>query len=278
MEQQISTVQNLINKAMEFLVSYGFQVLGAIIVLALGVFLANAVSGALIKLCEKKKMDITLSRFLASTVRLVIIAFALLIALGKFGITITPFVAAISALAFGASLAIQGPLSNYGAGLSIILSRPFVVGDTVTICGMSGIVHEVKLACTVLTDEDGVMITIPSKHIVGEIIQNSKGCKIIEGIVGIDYASDPEKAIGVIHQTILTFSEVSKEAKPQVGIQQFGDSSINIGYRCWIPTANYFQVAFKINLAVFQAIKKAGIDMPFPRRDVRILSQGETKI
>jgi small conductance mechanosensitive channel len=278
MEKEISTVQKLINTAVEFLVNYGFQVLGAIIIMVLGMMLANMAAAALLKLFEKKKLDITLSRFVASGARLGIIAFALLIALGKFGITITPFIAAISAMAFGVSLALQGPLSNYGAGLSIILGRPFVVGDTVTVCGMSGIVHEVKLACTVLTNEDGVMITIPSKHIVGEIIQNSKAFKVVEGVVGIDYSSDPEEATRLIHKTILTFSEISKDAKPQVGIQQFGESSIDIGYRCWVPTATYFQVSYKLNLAIFQAIKKAGIEIPFPRRDVRILSQSEPKI
>jgi small conductance mechanosensitive channel len=93
--------------------------------------------------------------------------------MGKFGISIAPFIAALGALAFGASFALQGPLSNYGAGLMIIIARPFVVGDTITVKNVSGIVEEVTLATTILTTEDGEKITIPNKHIVGEILNNS---------------------------------------------------------------------------------------------------------
>jgi small conductance mechanosensitive channel len=272
MEKEISTLQKFINTAVEFLVQYGFQVFGAILILILGFYAGNVAAGALLKLMEKKKIDITLSKFLASCVRLIVIAFAVLVALGKFGITITPLVAALSAAVFGASLAIQGPLSNYGAGISIILGRPFLVGDTVSVCGMSGVVEDVKLTCTVLTNEDGIKITIPSKHIVGEIIQNSKTFKVAEGLVGIDYSSDPEKTIRLIAQILADTPKVTREPKPQIGIQEFGESSINIAYRYWVPTVQFYEVTHKVNMAVYQALKKANVEMPFPRRDIHIFS------
>ena len=273
MEKELGALEQFINTAIEFLTNYSFQVVGAIIVLIIGFIAANWVQGMMLKLFEKKKMDITLSRFLAGVIKMLVLVFAILIALGKFGITIAPFIAAIGALAFGASMALSGPLSNYGAGISIIIGRPFVVGDTITVAGQSGVVQEVKLAATILTDEDGVRITIPNKHIVGEVSRNSKANKIVENMVGVSYGCDPEKAVQVIAKTINGFSEVVKEPKPQIGIQQFGESSIDIGCRYWIPTIKYYQILFTINSAIFKALKDAGITIPFPQRDIHIISQ-----
>ncbi len=272
MEKEMSAAEKAVSKLVEFGTEYGLQVVGALIVLVAGHFIGQWVQGIVLKLCEKKKLDITLSKFLASCTKMAIMAFAILIALGKFGITITPFIAMIGAGAFGASMALQGPLSNYGAGLSIILGHPFVVGDTVTVTGQSGIVQEVTLSATILTDEDGVRITIPNKSIVGEIIHNSFKYTIVENMIGIAYADDPEKAIQVIEKTILGFKDVAQTPKPQVGLQEFGDSSINIGCRYWIPTTKYFQNLCAINLAIHKALVAAKISMPYPQREIRILS------
>ena len=272
MEKEVTALQQFINTAITFLTNYSFQVLGAIIVLVVGHFIGRWVQGIVLALCEKKKLDITLSKFLASCVKVAVMVFAILIALGKFGITIAPFIAMLGAGAFGVSMALQGPLSNYGAGLSIILGHPFVVGDTIAVTGQSGIVQEVTLSSTILTDEDGVKITIPNKHIVGEIIHNSFKYKIVENIVGISYSDDPEKAIRVIQKTISEFKEVAEIPKPQVGLQEFGDSSINVGCRYWIPSTKYFQTLCAINLAIHKALAAAKITMPFPQREVRIIS------
>ncbi len=272
MPEEIKTVQKMINIVIDFLVNYSFQVVGAIIVLVIGVLVARAVSSFLLKLFEKKEFDVTLSKFIAATVKGIILGFAFIVAIGKFGITIAPFIAALAAMAFGASFAIQGPLANYGAGLVIILTRPFVVGNTIKVSNVSGIVDEVKLGATILTDEDGVKITIPNKHIVGEIIHNSKERKIVEEMVGISYDSDPEKAIQIIKETLETFEDISKEPPPQIGIQEFGDSSINIGLRYWIPTDKYFKILYQVNLSIYKHLKENNIEIPFPQRDVHIVS------
>lgn len=272
MPEEIKTVQKMINIVIDFLVNYSFQVVGAIIVLVIGVLVARAVSSFLLKLFEKKEFDVTLSKFIAATVKGIILGFAFIVAIGKFGITIAPFIAALAAMAFGASFAIQGPLANYGAGLVIILTRPFVVGNTIKVSNVSGIVDEVKLGATILTDEDGVKITIPNKHIVGEIIYNSEERKIVEEMVGISYDSDPEKAIQIIKETLETFEDISKEPPPQIGIQEFGDSSINIGLRYWIPTDKYFKILYQVNLSIYKHLKENNIEIPFPQRDVHIVS------
>ena len=273
MQEEIQAVQKIADLIIDFFVRYSFQVAGAIIVLVVGWIVARTIASFVLRFLEKKKLDITLSKFIASTVKMIVIVFAIIVALGKFGITVAPFIAALAALAFGASFAIQGPLANYGAGLVIILTRPFIVGNTITVAGVSGMVEEVKLGATILTDEDGVTITIPNKHVVGEILHNSEEWRIIEEVVGISYESDPEEAIGITTQTLGGIEKVSQDPPPQVGIQKFGDSSIDIGLRYWVPSKRYFLTLYEVNLAVYKNLKEGGVEIPFPQRDVRIVSQ-----
>ena len=273
MQDKISAIQKVINTIIDFFVNYSFQVVGAILVLIVGLIVARSLASFLMKLFERKNFDITLSKFTVAAVKGIIIGFAIIVALGKFGITIAPLIAALAAMAFGASFAIQGPLSNYGAGLAIILTRPFVVGNTIKVREVSGIVEEIKLGATILTDEDGVKITIPNKHIVGEILHNSEEHKIVEGLIGISYNGNPEEAIRIIKNTLDEFQEISKDPTPRVGIQEFGDSSINIGLRYWIPTRKYFETLYGVNLAVYKQLKQANIEIPFPQRDIHIVSR-----
>ncbi len=270
MDQQIESLNTIANRATAFLVDYSFQVVGAIIILVAGVFLGNWVAAAVAKLCENRGVDVTLRHFLSSLAKIVVIAFAVLIALNKFGITIAPFIAAIGAAAFGATYALQGPLSNYGAGLAIILGRTFIVGDTITVAGVFGVVEEVTLAHTNLLTEDGVKITVPNKHIVGEILHNSGEYRIVENSVGISYGADPVQAIGVISQAIAGFPQIKSGPAPQIGIDDFRDSSVAIGYRYWAPTRRYIETMHAVNLAVFKELGRAGISIPFPQRVITI--------
>jgi len=270
MQDELETIQQIYNVVVEFTINYSFQILGAIIILAIGAKLASWLGRMVSRLCEKKNIDITLSRFLGSLVKILVLTFVVIIAIGKFGISIAPFIAALGALAFGTSFAIAGPVSNYGAGLVIIMSRPFVIGNTITINGVSGVVDEIHLAVTILSTEDNEIITVPNKHIVGEILHNSFANKIVEGSVGISYHDDPENATEVIQKALVSIDAICSEPPPQVGIEAFGDSSINLGMRYWVPTKKYFQTLHRGNMVVHKALQDAGITIPFPQRDVRI--------
>jgi len=273
MLEEIESAERYLDMIIEFGVKYGFQVLAAIITLIIGLIVASWLSRVVVRACEKRNLDVTLSRFLGSVVKLVIIGFVLIISLGKFGITMTPFIAAIGAVAFGSSLALAGPLSNYGAGLTIIITRPFVVGNTIKVKGVSGVVEEVGLGATHLSTEDGEEITIPNKHIVGEILTNSFENKVVEMTIGISYDDDTHKATRIIEAALKTIPAIVDKPAPQIGIQEFADSSVNIGMRYWVPTKQYFQTLYQANLAVYNALNEAGITIPFPQRDVHMLSE-----
>jgi small conductance mechanosensitive channel len=272
-DDELKAMEKFIDIGAEFIVKYGFQVIAAIIIIVIGLLVARWLANLVISVCTKRNLDITLTRFLGSVVKMVVLAFVMIIALGKFGITIAPFIAAVGAVAFGSSLALQGPMSNYGAGLVIVVTRPFVVGNTITVKGVSGIVEEVGLAATHLSTEDGEEITIPNKHIVGEILTNSFANKIVETKIGISYEDEPEKAIEVIREVLAQTPGIVTEPDPHVGIEEFGDSSVNIGMRYWVPTKQYYQTLYEANSSVYAALKEKQINIPFPQRDVHIISK-----
>lgn len=267
--------QHIKELLVEYTVKYGFQVLACLIILFVGYKIAEWVSKTVLSLCQKKHLDITLSKFIASVVKWIVFAFALLMAVEKLGITIDPLIASISAMIFGASFAIQAPLSNYAAGLSVILTRPFVIGNTITIQGVHGQVEEVKLASTILATADGEKISIPNKEIVGQILVNSFENKVVNGLIGISYQDDPENAIRIIENVLKGIPEVIQTPEPQIGIASFGDFSVNIDYRYWAPTAEYKSVVHNVNGAVYKAIKDAEITIPYPRRDIYQIPAGK---
>lgn len=271
-QEELEQMTDLYNMLVAYLVNYSFQIFGAVVVLVLGAFVGRRISNLVLALCAKKSLDITLSRFFASATRIAIIVSAVLIALPKLGIQVTPFIAAVGALGLGAGLAVQGLLSNYGAGLSIIFTRPFVIGDTIRVDGVFGVVKEVHLAYTLLTNEDEELIIIPNRHIVGEILHNSQSDTIMELSVGVAYNSDTDAAMLAITEKLATIDGLSKERAIQIGIDEFGDSAIIITVRGWAKTVQFHQIRFAANQAIKDALKEANISIPFPQREVRMLS------
>lgn len=272
-KQELVQFQAIYDQVAAFFVNYSFQIVGALIVLLLGLWVAGKVSNWSLALMQRHNLDITLSRFIASCVRILIVAMVAIVALGKLGISVTPLIAMIGAVGLGAGLAIQGLLSNYSAGLTIVLTRPYVVGDTIQVQGVSGQVKEVHLSHTLLTNEDGVDISIPNKHVVGEIIHNSHANTLAEIAIDIAYSADPEQAAERLKSVLAEFGDdICQDPSPQVGIQAFGESGITLGVRVWLPTERYYDLLYRINLALFNALKEAGIEIPFPQREVRLLN------
>ncbi len=272
-QESVQTVQKIWDMAAEYLVKYGFQVLGGVILLLIGYWLASHIASLFLKFTQKRKWDITLSKLLASFLKITILIFVVMMSAEKFGITIAPLVAAASALIFGTSFAIQAPLSNYAAGLMVIVTRPFVIGNTIQVQGVSGVVEEIKLPCTVLVTEDGEKITIPNKEIVGQILWNSAEYKVVERTIGISYANDPEVAASVIEGVLKSISKVKQNPAPIIGIESFGESAIILGLRYWVPTKEYFSVMYQANLAIYKALRGAQITIPYPQMEVRVVSK-----
>lgn len=271
MTEELETLQHLSRVVIDFMVAYSFQLFGGLLTLAAGFVLAAWVSRTLLKIQQGRNVDPTLAAFISSTARLLVIGLFVIVALSRIGISVTPLVAAIGGLAVGASFALQGPVSNYGAGLVIILTRMYRVGDTISVVGQSGVIEEITLAITRLVAEDGEEIVIPNKHIAGEVHTNSHAHRLVEGCVGVSYGDDPARAIDVIRAVLAADDDVLDEPAPVVGIEAFNDSSVDIAYRYRVPSRGYFTTQYRVNLAVFEALGRAGLTIPFPQRDVHVI-------
>ena len=271
--EQLEQIQQIWNIIVNFLVNYSFQLLGAIFVFLLGLMVTKRVAKAVLNLCQNKNLDVTLSQFISSVVKIILLTMIAIICLNMIGISVTPFVAAIGALGLGAGLAVQGLLSNFGAGFNIILSRPFVVGDTIKVQGEVGIVKEVKLAHTMLVNEDGVEIMVPNRHIVGETLHNSKKYSLFETSVGVAYSSDLDTVLTVLKTAFQDHELIAEHPSFQVGIGQFAESSVDIELRFWVLTEKLFESKYQLNKLIWDTLKAHNIDMPFPQREVTLHKQ-----
>lgn len=272
MEQELQLLQNFYVVLVEFFTKYSFQLIGAIIILLVGLLIASKVSKAVANLCLRKNIDVTLSHFIASLVKIMVLVGVLLVCLNKLGIPITPFITIVGAISLGVGLAVQGLLSNYSAGLSIIITRLYIVGDTISVQGVTGVVKEVRLAYTILSDEDDVRILVPNRHIIGEILHNSHTEKLVEASVGVSYSSNMDQVKQLLAGVLEKHGLVG-DRQPQIGIDEFGDSSVNFGLRYWVPTEQYHQLRMQVNDDIFATLQQAGVQIPFPQREVRMLEK-----
>ncbi|WP_434930594.1 mechanosensitive ion channel family protein [Shewanella sp. HL-SH5] len=270
LDLELAQLQNAYSLITEFLVQYSFQLVGALLIFLIGLWLASKVANLVTRLFEKHEIDITLSNFTSNLVRIIIIVMVAVICLGKLGISVTPMVAAIGAASLGAGLALQGMLSNYAAGVTIIVTRPFVVGNTIEVSGVNGVVSLIKLGQTILTNEEGEQISIPNKLIIGEILHNSFEYKLVENTLNIDYQADTAAIITIIEQAISLSDKVNKDQKILVGINGFNSIGIELGMRYWVPTKHYFQAKYQTNQQVMLALKQANIIIPCPVREIQI--------
>lgn len=265
---EIEQVEKYYTMISEYLVKYSMQLIGALLILIFGLWIAQKLSKMVAGIMSRNNIDITLTNFVSNVVKVLLIIMFIIIALGKIGISVTPFVAAIGAASLGAGLALQGMLSNYGAGLAIIATRPFIVGDTIEVKNVSGQVKTIELGHTVLINEEKVEITIPNKHIVGEILHNSFNYSLVKGEIDIAYNASAEQAIDLIEDVLKEHELVADDPHSQVGIERFADSGVTISYRYWVPTTKIIETKLAVNGGVYNAIQGADIEIPFPQRVV----------
>lgn len=270
MDKEMQEVGHFYTIMIEFFTNYSLQIIGAVIILLIGIKLSKYVQKVVFKLLMKNNIDETFSGFVANFVRMLIIVMVAILALGKLGISIAPFIAAIGALSLTAGLALQGSVANFAAGVVLVVTKPFKIGDTLTVNGIYGEVENIKLSYTILLNEDKEQITVPNKYMIGDVLVNSFSYRIVEGNVGIAYDSNVPKAIDAIKEVLLGDEKINHAQEPIVGVAKFGESAIDIGYRYWVPTKSFYKTQFEINLHIFNALKKCEINIPFPQREVHI--------
>ncbi len=245
------------------------QVIGAILILIAGYFVAHSISRSrwLIRLLEKREFDVTLTGFLGSLAFVLIMGCFAVIALGKFGISITPFVVALGAFTLGAGLAVQSIVSNYGAGFSIILTGPFVVGNTLTVQGVSGVVEQIRLPYTVLASRSRFR-TRKSSARSSRTNSSANSWKPSWASVRPTTRRSQLTPCGP-HFSRMTSSRPTPA--PQIGIDEFTDTALRIGIRFFVPTAAYYQSKYAVNGLIYRTLKAAEVPLALPRQEIQLI-------
>jgi len=255
------------------LATYGFDVLGAILILLLGWIVAGWASRATRNAVNRIGwMDGTIKPLIASVVRYLVIIITIVAVLNRFGVETTSIIAVLGAAGLAVGLALQGTLSNVAAGVMILFLRPFKVGDYVTAGGNGGTVAEVGLFTTELTTPDNVSISVPNSQIIGSAISNfsKHPTRRIDIIVGIGYGSSIDAAFAALMKLAEEDKRVLADPAPQVSVRALADSSVNIGLRFWVNSADYWQTLFDFNKAVKETLDANGIEIPFPQRVIEM--------
>lgn len=270
-------ISQLKEKGMTFLFEKGPNLIGAVVILIAGFMLARLLCRFLGKTLERRHLEPPVRMLLTRVAWLVIMALFMMVALGTLGIAVGPLIALMSVAGVGAGLAMQGVLSNLVAGLVIIMTKPFRVGEYIQIIGCSGQVNTIDLFTTVLLHPDRSRVVIPNRKIVGEILQNYGTIRQQDISVGVSYSTNLPAAIAVINQLLAANPQVLKDVPPVVAVGQFGESSIEIVVKPWTSVNDFGNASAEIKLAIIDAFRARNIEIPFPQQEVRMLNPGTVK-
>lgn len=255
-----------------YVIHYGFQVLGAAIVFGVGVLVARWIGRLTQQWLDRQDMEPPVRMLLAKAVQIVILLFATMAALGQLGVQIAPLLAGIGVAGLGVGLALQGVLSNLVAGLSIIFTKPYRVGEQISLLGVQGDVVAIGIFSTTLLHPDRSRVVIPNRKIVGEILHNFGTIRQLHLQVGVAYRTNLTEALALVREILAQNPCVLTDPAPLVGISQLGDSAITISIAPWTSAVNVARVQGELNQTIVERFLAARIEIPFPQHEVRMLS------
>jgi len=265
-------IESLIQHIQVFLAEYAFKVVGAVVVFLAGLIVARWVSRMVQQKLEKRDMEPPVKMLILRILKLIIMAFTLVIVATQLGVQVMPIVAGLSVAGVGVGLAMQGVLGNLVAGLVIIVAKPFRVGDYIEIHDVHGQVEQIELLSTILKHADRSLVLIPNRKIVGEILHNYGKIRQLDCVVGVSYDTDIPAALQVIQQILKNNSRVIKELTPGVGVAGLGDSAINLAVKPWTSVADFGAAQGEIYRSILEEFRARNIQMPFPQREIRVLN------
>ena len=265
-------IQQLIAKGYELGTEFGVNILAALAIFIIGRWVVKYLKKLTLRVMEKRNVDPTLTKFVANLAYVALLAFVVIAALGMLGIQTTSFIAVLGAAGLAVGLALQGSLSNFAAGVLMIIFRPFKVGDFVEGAGVAGIVEEIQIFTTRLATPDNKTIIIPNAKLTADNIINysAKGTRRADMVFGIGYDDDIDKARGIITDVLSSDERVLKDPPLQVAVSELGDSSVNFVARAWVNAGDYWGVVFDVTEAVKKRFDAEGVNIPFPQRDVHL--------
>lgn len=262
----------IVTKVSGLLTQYGFKILGAIVILIVGRIVAKMLSSWLHKGMTKAKVDPLLTAFTENLSFVAMMVFVVLAALQTLEIPVVSFISVLAAAGLAIGLALQGSLSNFAAGVLMIIFKPIHVGDFVEIGGTKGVVQEIQIFNTILNSPDNIRVIVPNAQVTGGCIRNysTNSTRRVDLVIGVGYDDDLSKTREVI-QTVLTQDErVLDDPAPTIAVSELGDNSVNFVVRPWVKTTEYWDAYFELTENIKNALDANGISIPYPQRDIHV--------
>ena len=275
MNQSIETLTRAQQVAETFAVEFAPRLLAAALVLVVGWIGTGWVMRVLQKGLARFELEPPLRLLLERILRALMMALVLMIALQNLGVELLPLIAGLGIAGAGVALAMQGVLSNLAAGLTIIFTRPFRIGEYVSIAGEEGEVRSITLFNTVLRHADVSDVVIPNRKIAGEILHNYGSIRQLGLTVRVGYDADLDLAAHVAHEVLATNARVLRDPAPLVLVSTLADSSVEIAVRPWVSVPDFGAATGELNLALVSAFRARGIVIALPQQQVRLLPSNE---
>ncbi len=255
-----------------WITAYSVNIIGAILIFIVGKWLARRITNLLSKLLKKNNVEPTLVNFLTSLFYYTLLVLVVVAAAGRLGINTTSFLTIIGAAGLAVGLALKDSLSNFAAGVMLVLFRPFAIGDVVSTAGITAKVEKITIFNTLFCSPDNQLIIVPNNKIISDIITNinAKDTRRIDLVVGISYSDDIAQTRNILKGLAEADSRILTDPAPTIAVAELADSSVNLVFRPWVKTGDYWDVRFDLTEKIKNSLDEAGISIPFPQQDVHL--------
>ena len=271
MNNQLDPLAHAKDTLIDLAIRFGPKLLVAILILTAGFFVAGWVARAIERALNRLDLEPPVRQLLSRVARVLVVGLFAIMALQNLGVQLLPLIAGLGVAGAGIALATQGVLSNMVAGLTIIFTKPYRVGEYIAIAGVEGQVEAITLFNTALTHPDRSRIIVPNRKVVGEILHNYGRIRQSEIQVGVAYESDLPLALGTIRDLVHANARVLAEPAPVIQVVMLADSAVQIAIKPWVAVADYGVVVGELNLSLVEELRQRGIGIPYPQREVRLI-------
>jgi len=271
MDNQLETLDQIKSTVLDMAIKFGPKMVVAIIILVAGYVVARWAGRLLERMLARLKLEPPVRSLIVRVLQVLVIGLFAIMALQNLGVELLPLIAGLGVAGAGIALAMQGILGNLAAGLTIIFTQPFHVGDYISIAKEEGEVLDVSLFSTTLGHTDTSKVVIPNRRIVGEILHNYGRIRQLGVAVGVSYATDIGAALRAVDEVVRANARVLKDPAPVIGVSQLADSSVVISASPWVSVPDYVAAGGELNRAILETFRARNIVIPFPQREVRML-------
>jgi small conductance mechanosensitive channel len=267
----INTLDKVKGDLIDLAIRFGPKLVVAVLIVVVGYMVAGWVARTSERGLLRLELEPPVRQLITRIARALVLFLFLIMALQNLGVELVPLLAGLGVAGAAFALATQGVLGNLVAGLTIIFTKPYRVGDYIEIVGVGGGVDVISIFNTALVHPDRSRIVIPNRKIVGEILHNFGRIRRTEVIVRVAYETNLPAVLETVQALVRANPRVLAEPASLIGVSALGESAVEISVKPWVQVGDYGLVEGELNLAIVTALRQRGIAIPFPQREVRLI-------